>query len=442
MTIPDDTTERSDPSKGPFSPNAGDSGDWSKRTNADAKSLLLELARALRGFSFYDETAPERRPLLDRAFRALVGELDRAGSIEFALGDGGFEVQGLPQPIEPGDILGPLASVLRTHRIERVRLEVGLTSTALHGFFDLLGQPSERFKDPDCFARNLEARDTRGIQLNGIVQDTAPTTPKLSTTSPRASASLATTRVVPNCGNQSLSLESHPLDMPSTNDPGERLRARLIELDRTTNDEAYARLARDITVWAEELFLHDAPDDCYRALLVLADHAVGRGGRPERQARIAATCFGQIANGDCLRDLIVRAMGATKTGVRAAQLLLQLGSSAAPAIFAQICENAGDCAQNQADQSAALGSLVLALGEHSLPTLVQAIQSNNERRAEHGIRLAGELQNPAVLPALTKALHGAPPRRRGLILRALEFLPGDESKRALAKAGGEQARQL
>jgi hypothetical protein len=47
------------------------SGHSVARTNNDAKSLLLELARALRGFSFYDETAPQRRSLVDRAYRAL-----------------------------------------------------------------------------------------------------------------------------------------------------------------------------------------------------------------------------------------------------------------------------------------------------------------------------------------------------------------------------------
>lgn len=437
MAISDDTTEMRTPPQRPFSPSPGGSRDWSKRTNADAKSFLLELARALRGFSFYDETSPERRPLLDRAFRALVGELERAGSIEFEFGDDEFKVRGLPQRIETSDVLGPLESVLRTHRIQRVRLDPDLTSTALHGFFDLLGQPIERFRDPWNFVRMLEARDSRGIRLNDTVQDVAPRTPKLATTPPRASASLATAHLAPAPDLQLLSLESHPLDMPSTNDSGERLRARLIELDQTTKDEAYGQLAGDITIWAEDLFRNNARDDCYRALLVLADHAVGCGGRPESQARIAATCFSQVASGDCLRDLIARATGTTETGVRAAQLLLQLGSSAAPAVFNQICDEA------QLAQSTALRSLVLALGEHSLPTLVQAINSEDEIRAENGIRLAGELQNPAVLPALMNALrNAAPPQRRASILRALGFLPGDAPKRALAEAEAAASDQL
>ncbi len=403
-------------------------GHWATRTNTDAKSLLLELARALRGFSFYDETAPERQPLVDRAYRALAGELTRAGPIEFEDGPNGFEILDLSQPIEAGDVLAPLESALRTHCLKRVRLEPTLSRNALHGFFALLGQHGSRFDNPEGFVRSLEARDAQGIELNGIHDAKQTTTPKLSATPPRASASLSTRPDAPLAQADNPSLETHPLEVPSAHDAGERLRARLIELDRLTDDDAYRRLARDIAIWAQELFNKGFHGDCYRALLVLADHAVGIGGRPEGQARVAANCFAQIANGEPLDDLIARATDSIGTDVRAAQLLLQLGASAAPAIFARICE------EENVERVLPLRSLMLALGDESLPTLIKAIDSYDERRARKGIRLAGELQNPAVLPALVTALRRANATRRDEIIRALGFLPGEDSKRALAAA--------
>jgi len=420
--------------------NAGPStatGDRTARTKTDVTSLLLELARALRGFAFYKETDSQRRALLDRAFRAVSGELSRSGSIDVELTKAGFWIPGLSQTVESDGVLRPLEAAMHTHGLIRLSIDPSLTRTALHGFFDLLGLPGDRFESPECFARSLAARDSQGLRLNDIDERHSATTPKLSATPPRASASLGsmlTSSELEQSGQsaepaqEKPTLENDPLNAPAADDRGERLRARLIELDRTVEDAAYQRRASDITIWAEDLWNDELLDECYRALLVLADHAVGRGGRPEAQARAAAACFEQLAHGDQLGDLIRRATGPGGAGIRAAQLLLQLGSSVVPALVDRICE------QSDPDRSAPLHSLVLALGEASLPTLIAAIEGPDERRARIGIRLAGELQNPAVLPALMNVLRTSDLSRRIETIRALSFLPGEESKNALARA--------
>jgi HEAT repeat protein len=169
-------------------------------------------------------------------------------------------------------------------------------------------------------------------------------------------------------------------------------------------------------------------DECYRALLVLADHAVGRGGRTEAQARAAATCFAQLARGPRLNDLIRRATSPGGAGVRAAQLLLQLGSKAVPVIVDRICE------EPDPNRWAPLHSLVLALGEASIPTLIEAIEGRDEARARVGIRLAGELQNPELLPPLLHALAETSLSRRIEAIRALGLMPGKDAKQALVDA--------
>ena len=421
--------ENATPAEGP--------GGRTTRTKTDVTSLLLELTRALRGFSFYSETDAQRRPLLDRAFRAVSGELSRAGAIDLELGEAGFWIAGLSETVEADGVLGPLEAALHAHGLSRLRIDPSLTRTALDGFFDLLGQPGNQFESPECFAQSLAARDSQGLQLNDIEVERTVRTPKLSTTSPRASASLGSMLISSEYGQPTARVESRqekptldrdPLEAPAADDRGERLRARLIELDRTVEDAAYQLRASDITVWAEDLWNDELADECYRALLVLADHAVGRGGRTEAQARTAAACFAQLARGDRLGDLIRRATGSGGAGIRAAQLLLQLGSDAVPALFDRICE------QEDPEQSAPLHSLVLALGEASLPTLIAASEGRDDQRARVGIRLAGEIQNPAVLPALMNALRSPHLSRRVETIRALSFLPGEESKKALAGA--------
>jgi hypothetical protein len=420
-----------------ITPAQASGGGVTARTKAEVTSLLLELARALRGFSFYGETHTRRRPLLDRAFRAISGDLSRSGSIDLELTDAGFKVAGLSRVIESDGVLGPLQIALHTHSLSRVCIDPSLTRTALHGFFDLLGQPGNRFDSPEGFARSLAARDSQGLRLNDFEQRHNEETPKLSATSPRASASLGS-MLVTNELEQSIvetdseqekpTIESAPLIAPAADDRGERLRARLIELDRTVEDATYQRRASDIAIWALDLWNDDLIDECYRALLVLADHAVGRGGRPEAQARTAATCFAELACGDRLGDLIRRATGAGGAGTRAAQLLFQLGPAVIPALVDRICE------EEDLDRSTQLHSLVLALGDASVPTLIEAIEGDNDRRARIGIRLAGELRNPAVLPALMEVLRTSELSRRIETIRALGFLPGEESRNALASA--------
>jgi HEAT repeat protein len=391
----------------------------------------------LRGFSFYSETDAQRRRLLDRAFRAVSGDLSRSGAIDLQLTETGFCVAGLSETIESDAVLGPLEAALCSHGLNRLCIDQSLTRNALHGLFDLLGQPGNRFESAEDFARALVARDSQGLRLNDIDDRHTETTPKLSATPPRASASLGSVLLSREHSERVLDIESRPekptletdpLLAPAADDRGERLRARLIELDRTVEDAAYQRRSSDITIWALDLWNDGLSDECYRALLVLADHAVGRGGRPEAQARTAAACFAELASGDRLGDLIRRATGPGGAGIRAAQLLLQLGSGVVPALVARICE------EEDPDRSAPLHSLVLALGEASIPTLIEAIEGANDRRAQIGIRLAGELQNPALLPALTSVLRTSDLSRRIETIRALSFLPGEESKEVLAGA--------
>lgn len=416
------------------------SAEWALRTATDCSGLLLELARAERGFRFYPETDPRRRPLADRAHRALAGELGRAGAIdlELAASQPGFIVPGVIHPIEStGPLLGLEAS-LRRRGIERLRLDSTLTRTALAGFLDLLGQGKDRLPTVYDLTQKLAARDAQGIRINDLDAKQDDVAKSLSSTSPTASALLGTPV-------QTAARESHakatrdddadkpalhiaPLRAAATDDRGERLRARLIELDATTEDDTYRYRVADIVTWAEDCWTAELEDECYRAMLVLADHAVGSGGRSAGQARAASGSFATLASADRLEALIERATHAGMAGVRAAQLLLQLGDIAVPSILNRLS------AEPDPDRAAPLRALILTQGEMALPALLESIDSFNEPRARLGIQLAGEMQNPVVLPTLIRALRVPDLGRRIETIRALSLLPGEESKQALIDA--------
>ena len=430
---PDESSNRKTDPRGP------QGAAWGQRTSGDFSSVLLELARAQRGFLFYSEPDARRRPLADRAYRALSSELARAGTIDFSLEQRGFRLADSKGLIEATGALTGLENALRSHGLNHLQIDPSLTQTALVGFLDLLGRETDRYASPDHFARTLAARDSQGIRINDFDSVGSATTPKLSGTSPRASASLASTRIADprgrlvdsGSGADKPTLEDAPLDSVSGNDRGERLRARLIELDLTIDDSDYRNRVSDIVSWAMELWHEELFDESYRSMLVLADHAVGHGGRSEAQARAAAASFASLASGDRLDDLIGRATRSGNSGgagVRAAQLLLQLGGLAVPAILDRLSE------ETDPDRAAPLRALILTQGETALPHILAAIESHNERRARLGIRLAGELQNPTLLPALMKTLRVPDLGRRIETIRALSLLPGEESQKALSDA--------
>ncbi len=422
--------------------------DWAVRTAADLTSLLLEIARAFRGLSFYCEADPRRGPLVDRAYRAIESELSRAGEIDLRVDAEGFHLVGLNQVVPPHEAVRELANALWRHRLERIRLDTTLTRNALHGLLDLLGHPRDRYETPEDFARTLSTREGSGIRLGEFEFQSEPIHREPSATPAHPAEPPTTTvvgldaRVGPDplaslAREQQQRLDADPLAAVSPNDRGERLRARLIELDQTLEDRAYNKRAAQIVGWAEDLFHQELSDECYRALLVFADHAIGSRGRSETQAHAAAACLVKLAKGPRLDDLIGRACGrAAGSGVRATQLLLQLGRNAAPAIFERICSAA------DLDRAAPLPGLMRSLGEKSLPTLVAAIEGQNDRRARIGIRLVGELRSPLALPVLVDSLSTRDVGRKLEAIRALSLLESEQSKTALETALGSEFDEI
>lgn len=357
------------------------------RSDADFANALLELARAARGFRFYPELDPRRRPLVDRAHRALQSELERAGPMDAAIDRDGIRCRIGGAVATTNGPLRDLEAACREHGVERLHFDASLTATAVDGFLDLLARDEESEPDPERMARLLAARDSRGLQINDLVL-AAPGAPPAMT--PDAVAQ------------------------------------RLAELEETLDDALYAQRVGDLVVCLESF--EDEDDSVYEALVRLADHAVGAGGRSEEQARCAATGFARLAVGARLDDLIRRATRPGSEGVRAAQLLLQLGESVVAAILDQLGREA------DAERRAPLQALILTQADTALPGLLEAIRGDDEDRARVAIRLIGELQNPVALPALLESLRVPDLGRRLEAIRALSLMPGEDSRIALSGA--------
>jgi len=418
---------------------ADESRQWGERTLADLSSLLVELSRALKGLGFYAEGHPSRADLLDRAFFAWKIELERAGPLELWTSESGFRASGIGEQVSHGP-MQELARALLEHDVQRVAFSPQLARESFHAFVELLRRSEQGIARCGGFARALADRASKGIVIDGgeeaalSAQQSLASTPAVATASLGSALLARSHRLVVAAGpGEKPRVEEHPLDAPAGDERGERLLFRLIELDRCADDAAYEFLARRIVEWGSELFRDGLRDECYRAILVLADHAVGDGGRSGLQARVAQAQCVRLASETRLADLIDRACSnEVAASVRATQVLLQLGDHAVSAVFDRLCS------EKVSSRSAQLTAILITLGETALPFLLEVIgapqPSAAPERALIAVRIAGEIQNPQVVPTLVKLLHAEPAALRREAARALVHVGTEASLDALIDA--------
>jgi hypothetical protein len=224
-------------------------------------------------------------------------------------------------------------------------------------------------------------------------------------------------------------LEEDPLAAPPTSESDDSLRSSLQDLDGCTDDGDYADLATLVAAQAVRAFADGYWDATYRTILVLADHAVGMGGRSGRQALVAQERLENLCREERLTSVIDRACDPEGSiGIRGAQVLLQLGGRAVAALLDRLV------VERDGGRAAQIRSIVIALGERAAPIVVAAIRGDDPRRARTAVRLAGELQSSHLVPTLEALLGGGAPELRRDALRALSHIGGARALAAVESA--------
>ncbi|MDJ0867122.1 MAG: HEAT repeat domain-containing protein [Myxococcota bacterium] len=191
---------------------------------------------------------------------------------------------------------------------------------------------------------------------------------------------------------------------PSPGDPREsrafELVALIDELDGCDDDARYRDLASHVLAAARDRVADGALDEGYRTLLAFAAHASDDEKRSHSQRETAQDSLERLAGGPCLPDLIARACVPTvEDGLRASEVLVQLGDPAVRALLDHLAF------ERDANQRARLRGLLIAMGDRAVPAVSDAVAAPGEpARQRAALRLAGETQNPALVPPLGAAL--------------------------------------
>lgn len=431
-------------------PDAGSA--WSERTSADLSMLLVEWGRALKGLAFYAPGNLARKDVIDRAFLAWQIELERGGPVEIHIETDGFRGADIHGRIGAPH-LDELGAALRGCGVHTIAFAPELSRDAFRVVLEGLAS-SDR---DTSLTEQLREAGAVGITINGESptpaaaaaepaeapdEDSWPTT-STGSAGPITNASLGSSLLGPTREfaaepEQPIAglpehfaeeiepiLEDDPLEA-AADATAHGLVAALREIDQTSDDDFYCAQAGEIVDEAIRLSQRGLADEAYRAMLVFSEHAGGEGGRSGTQLRRALEALGDLAQGPRLEDLIARAcapIGAS--GVRAAQVLLQLEGRAMPPLLDALAT------ETDGDRAGRLSSIVLALGEAAVPALERAIHGGPGVRARRAVQLAGELQSPRLVETLLAVLAGEPAQLRKEAARALVHIGDDAALGAL-----------
>jgi HEAT repeat protein len=398
------------------------------RSPADAAMLLIELGRAVKAFRFYEPENPARKTALERSYRAWQAELERRGVLDLELAGGGFRLAGEPLGLGP---LDELARALADAGVARLRVEPQL---GLDGFTALAAalalDPDER-AEAGSLSEALAAAAPGALSIHAVVGADSLARVGLDEDADLPAPKRQTTNVDPLSAlngllhaepDESRSGELRPEPEP---DRGAELVSRLRELDECRDDTRYAGLLQGIAADTTALSGRGAPDDVYRSILVLSAHAVD-SLRSERQRTLAEDLLFQLAAGERLADVVQRACaGGPMPSVRATQILLQLGAHAVPHLLDALL------AADDPERRGRINAILIAMGEKTVPEVRASLEKGEPERARVAARLAGESQNPALVPYLRNLL-----REPGTPLELLK-----ECARALMRIGSRSAEQ-
>jgi len=394
------------------------------RNPADVSVVLVELGRALKGWSFYPPDHPARRELLERSSRAFQGELRRHGALALEVRRGAFWLPGVEAQLGPGR-LDDLARQLFVRSVRRMAFDATLDPPTLAAFLDVLATDADALAAAGGFESAFYTQARHGIQVNEVdyralleqrqvpgPETTAPVgavpaapvgaVPAGSDALPAANEDGAEELGAAGLGVPSpLSIEEAPLEADPRDARALELLSALRDLEECEDDSRYRELARQVASLAAQLVGDGVLEEGYRALLVLATHAGDDAKRSYAQRESATQFLTHLATGAALDDLVARACATSAdASLRATGVLLQLGGRTVSVLLDQLE------AETDPDRRARLAGVVIAMGEESVPALSEAIVAGSRRRQRVALRLAGETQNPRLVPSLREALLG------------------------------------
>lgn len=401
-----------------------------RRTPADVSTLMVELGRACKGWSFYPPDHPARAELLDRTCRAWQGDLRRHGPLALEIRRGAFWLPGAEAPASARS--DDTARQLQLRAVRRVVFDAALDAPTLAAFLDVLASDADALQAGGGFEEAFYAAGTRqGVQVNDVDWRTRLASGAEGAPAPTAGDPLLADADAPleaDAGHDGAapaletddgfdplppgSLAPAPpslLEEAEHTQPVARfdaaaarageLESLLSQLEECEDDLAYRDLARDVAALAERLVEAGDLDGVFRVQVLLSHHAGDDAKRSFAQRESAGDFLGQVARGAGLEHLVDRALdAAAESSLEATAALRELGGRVASAVLDRLEQ------ETDPERRGRLSGVLIAMGDDAVPVLLDALVHGSKRRMRCALRLAGETQNPRLVACLREVL--------------------------------------
>ncbi len=382
--------------------------DRAGRTPADVSALLIELGRGWKGWRFYPSQDPARGEALDRCWRAWHSELSRSGALSLRLRDASFWLPDLEIPVGQ-ELCGQLARAFEARRVDRLTWFPELDAATLAALLDVLVRDPEQVEREGGFEAAFYASPRLGIQING--SDYAA----LREAALGATAQVPPPRILTTAQSEPL-LDSAPIGAetppgpvldprPAVEtsrdelEPGRQLRALQDQLEKCLSDQRYRELALQIAALCEARVADGHFDEGLQVLAQFARHASDDIKHSATQRLSAHGCVERLGAGKLIEALIDRASSSkADTTLHSAEILLELGAPAVPSLLKRLSRAASD------QERTRLTGVLLAMGEEAAAALADEIETEDAPSRRMAMQLAGETQNPRLVPVLRSLL--------------------------------------
>ena len=399
--------------------------------------LLIELARAVRAYQFFEPGHATRAHALAKAVALWTTRLPQLGELELEIQDTGFYLGGVA-PI-PAAALGDLANALCEHRVLALQIHPELSENELGSLVDSLAR-EPKAHGPGGLAGTLKDAGVRHVavwsvpepakRFPGVDTETElpPTRPAID--SFPLSEDVAGGAAVGTAEEIGTVTEVGEAPAPEAEAPaGEGARLPEVdELDACTDVGEYRVCANRVDSALDHLLAAREFEDAYAITRVFSRHAGDPGRAPvlrnEARARLRA-----VFRNDGLMGLVVgRALDPdAKDSVEAVHMLSWL----APQSVIRVLDEHSKGDHETRNQATAV---LLTMGDQALPTLVDELGDESPARARRAARILGDMQNPTAVEFLADHLRHPDAGTQREVTLALARIGSPRSVQVLAEA--------
>ena len=372
---------------------------------------LAESSKALKAFSFYPESHPLRRQILDSAYNALV-ELTSGGAVALLVQRNGFALPG-DSTLENNPVTRALAQELFVRELQRITFLPDISLADFSRFLSLLTLPPQKVTEEGGMGELISKSGIQGVVVNQIDISAVYTRKNVGETAgdPADGADPLQNDPPPGTPAQERASEMAELSVEEL----------LTAMAGQKEDAVYRQLSRRLLDKAQPLKQGRHFDYLFKVAMTLVEQNAEQGRDPASR-ECAAGVVQQLCSGEMAGHLLDHLEDAGFRHRESVFRILELmGTVAVDGAMTRLL-----AARSNATRKTFSIALV-RIGAPALPSVLALLKDGRWQVVFTAVAILGEMGNRGAVKALALTLHHPDARVRREAIRVLAKLGGTEA---------------